>query len=371
MLERVRAQLDCVTHTSFQTTPYENYVSLCERLNALVPGDFPKKTYLVSTGAEAIEIARVATGRSAFVAFSGAFHGRTLMTMTLTGKTVPYKQGFGPMVPDVFHVPYPRLFHGVSVEQALAALDELFKTEVPPARVAAIIVEPVQGEGGFYPAPVDFLQALRRICDEHGILLIADEIQTGFGRSGRMFAIEHAGIAADLVTMAKGLGGGFPIAGVTGRADIMEKIPAGGVGGTYAGNPLSCAAALAVLDIIKEESLVARANEIGRGLRGALDRISLSNSLPCVGEVRGLGSMIALELARDRNPGAPWPELTRSITTKAAQRGLVLLTCGVYGNVIRFLPPLTVPFDILEEGVLILETSMQEALAELNVRPPG
>jgi len=242
---------------------------------------------------------------------------------------------------------------------------------VPPARVAAIIVEPVQGERGFYPAPVDFLQALRRICDEHGILLIGDEIQTGFGRSGRMFAIEHAGIAADLVTMAKGLGGGFPIAGVTGRADIMEKIPAGGVGGTYAGNPLSCAAALAVLDIIKEESLVARANEIGRRLRGALDRISLSNSLPCVGEVRGLGSMIALELARDRNPGAPWPELTRSITTKAAQRGLVLLTCGVYGNVIRFLPPLTVPFDILEEGVLILETSMQEALAELNVRPPG
>ncbi|MFC0218200.1 4-aminobutyrate aminotransferase [Pseudochelatococcus lubricantis] len=373
VLAAVRAQLDSFTHTSFQTTPYASYVEVCERLNALVPGDFAKKTYLVSTGAEAVEnavkIARAATGRPAFVAFAGAFHGRTLMATTLTGKTTPYKYGFGPLVPDVFHVPFPSAYHGVSVEQSLAALDFLFRTSVHPERVAGIIVEPVQGEGGFNPAPPEFLQALRKVCDTHGILLIADEIQTGFGRTGRMFAIEHAGIAADLVTLAKGLGGGFPIAGVTGRADVMEKVPPGGVGGTFAGSPLSCAAALAVLDVIEEEGLVARAADIGSRIRTVLDGWQGSNAFAaCIGDIRNLGSMAALELVHDRDGERPWPELTRLLTRKAAANGLVLLTCGVHGNVIRLLPPLTIPDAILDEGIAIMERSLHEALQELSVQ---
>ncbi|MDR5652447.1 4-aminobutyrate--2-oxoglutarate transaminase [Ruixingdingia sedimenti] len=369
VLAAVREQLDQVTHTSFQTTPYANYVQVCERLNRLVPGDFPKKTYLVSTGAEAIEnavkIARAATGRSAFIAFAGAFHGRTLMATTLTGKTVPYKHGFGPMVPDVFHVPFPNAYHGVTVDQSLAALDVLFKTDLHPSRVAGIVVEPVQGEGGFNPAPAEFLQALRRICDEHGILLIVDEIQTGFARTGQMFAIEHAGIAADLMTLAKGLGGGFPIAAVTGRLDVMEKIPAAGVGGTFAGSPLSCAAALAVLDVIEEEGLVARAAQIGERLTETLRGWQRSNAFACVGDVRSLGSMVAMELSHDRDPKRPWPELTKLLTQKAAQHGLVLLSCGTYGNVIRVLAPLTIPDEILNEGIAALERALREALDEL------
>ncbi|WP_334175032.1 4-aminobutyrate--2-oxoglutarate transaminase [Pseudoxanthobacter sp.] len=370
VIERVRRQLDCVTHTSFQTTPYADYVTVCERLNDLVPGDFPKKTYLVSTGAEAIEnavkIARAATGRQAFVAFGGAFHGRTLMATTLTGKSVPYKHGFGPLVPDVWHVPYPVAYRGLSSADALAALETLFRTELHPSRVAGIVVEPVQGEGGFNPAPADFLQALRRICDEHGILLIVDEIQTGFARTGRMFAIEHAGIAADLMTLAKGLGGGFPIAAVTGRADVMEKVPPGGIGGTFAGNPLSCAAALAVLDVIAEEKLVERAAVIGERLSATLGQWQRSNAFACIGDVRGLGSMVAFELVHDRDPGRPWPELTKRLTQIAAGRGLVLLSCGVYGNVIRVLAPLTISDALLDEGLSVLRQSLEAALKEME-----
>ena len=253
VVAQVKSQLDRYTHVSFQTTPYEGYLALCERLNTLTPGDFPKKTFLVNTGAEAnenaIKVARAATGRSAFVAFSGAFHGRTLMTMSLTGKTVPYKAGFGPLVPDVYHVPFPTPYRGITEADSLRALDTLFKSEVDPGRVAGIIIEPVQGEGGFNPASASLMRSLRQLCDTHGILLIADEIQTGFCRTGRMFAMEHMGVAPDIITMAKGLGGGFPIAAITGRASVMDKIPAGGLGSTFAGNPLSCAAALAVIDL--------------------------------------------------------------------------------------------------------------------------
>ncbi len=370
VVERVRRQLDKVTHTSFQTTPYEDYVTLCEKLNALLPGDFPKKTFLVSTGAEAIEnaakIARVATGRSAFVAFSGGFHGRTLMAMTLTGKTAPYKVGFGPLVPDVYHLPFPIAYHGIGEDEALKALDRLFKSEVDPSRVAGIFVEPVQGEGGFYPAPATFLRALREICDKHGIILIADEIQTGFARTGKMFAMEHAGVAADIVTMAKGLGGGFPIAAITGRADIMDRIPAGGVGSTFAGNPLSCAAALGVLEVIEEEKLAERAMEIGTRLRKAFDEWHAGNEFACIGDVRNLGAMVAIEFVRDRATKEPWPELVKALTHKAAENGLLLLSCGVNGNVVRVLAPLTIPFPLLDDGIAVLKDSLRATLAELE-----
>lgn len=370
VVERVRRQLDKVTHTSFQTTPYEDYVTLCEKLNALLPGDFPKKTFLVSTGAEAIEnaakIARVATGRSAFVAFSGGFHGRTLMAMTLTGKTAPYKVGFGPLVPDVYHLPFPIAYHGIGEDEALKALDRLFKSEVDPSRVAGIFVEPVQGEGGFYPAPATFLRALREICDKHGIILIADEIQTGFARTGKMFAMEHAGVAADIVTMAKGLGGGFPIAAITGRADIMDRIPAGGVGSTFAGNPLSCAAALGVLEVIEEEKLAERATEIGTRLRKSFDEWHAGNEFACIGDVRNLGAMVAIEFVRDRATKEPWPELVKALTHKAAENGLLLLSCGVNGNVVRVLAPLTIPFPLLDDGIAVLKDSLRATLAELE-----
>jgi 4-aminobutyrate aminotransferase len=254
----VKDQLDRFTHTCHQVVPYENYVALAERLNDLVPGDFQKKTVFVTTGAEAVEnaikIARAATGRAGVVAFSGAFHGRTFLGMSLTGKVQPYKAAFGPMVGDVYRLPFPIELHGVSVADSLAALERLFKADIDPARVAAIIIEPIQGEGGFYPAPAGLMKALREVCDKHGIVLIADEIQTGFARTGKLFAMEHHGVVADLTTMAKGLGGGFPIAAVTGKAEIVDAAGPGGLGGTYGGNPIGIAAAHAVLDVIKEEA---------------------------------------------------------------------------------------------------------------------
>ncbi|WP_119273329.1 4-aminobutyrate--2-oxoglutarate transaminase [Taklimakanibacter deserti] len=368
VVERVKRQLDQFTHTSFQTTPYEDYVSLCERLNALVPGDVPKKTFLVTTGAEAIEnaakIARAVTGRSALIAFSGAFHGRTLLAMTLTGKTVPYKAGFGPLVGDIYHVPFPIAFHGVSVADSLEALQQVFRVQADPSRVGAIFIEPVQGEGGFYPAPVPFLKALRRICDEHGILLIADEIQTGFGRTGKMFAMEHSGVNADIVTMAKGLGGGFPIAAITGRADLMDKIPAGGVGSTFAGNPLACAAAHAVLDVIEKEKLVERAQEIGKRIKARLEPWANGNEFPTIGEVRGLGAMVAIEFVTDRATRAPAADLAKAVTKIALDSGLLVLNCGIRGNGVRLLPPLTIPFDLLDEGLDRLEAAIRQAQGE-------
>jgi 4-aminobutyrate aminotransferase/(S)-3-amino-2-methylpropionate transaminase len=359
----VAAQLARLSHACFQVTPYENYVALAERLNALAPGPGPWKTIFLTTGAEAVEnavkIARYHTGRPAVIAFGGGFHGRTLACMSLTGKVQPYKAGFGPMLPDVYHAPFPVEYHGISVAQSLAAIEQLFKADVDPQRVAAIIIEPVQGEGGFYPAPPAFLRALRELCDRHGIVFIADEIQSGFARTGRMFAIEHAGVVPDLITVAKSLAGGVPLSGVIGRADIMDAPPAGGLGGTYAGSPLGCAAGLAVLDVIESEDLCARAERQGSVLRARLE--DLRSRWPCIGDVRGLGAMVAMELVRDRRADAPDAELTRALVQAAGRRGLVLLSCGVYGNVIRFLAPLTLPDAQLAEGLAILEAALEDA----------
>lgn len=366
MQAAVAAQLARLSHACFQVTPYENYVALAERLNALCPGPGPNKTIFLTTGAEAIEnaikIARYHTGRSGVIAFGGAFHGRTLACMSLTGKVQPYKAGFGLMMPEIYHAPFPMTYHGVSVEQALAGLDHLFKSAIDPARVAAILIEPVQGEGGFYIAPPAFLQALRTLCDRHGIVFIVDEIQSGFARTGKWFAIEHASVAPDLMTVAKSLAGGVPLSAVVGRADIMDAPLPGGLGGTYAGSPLGCAAGLAVLDIIESEQLCARADRLGETLQARLR--DLQSRWSCIGEVRGVGAMVALELVKDRNPAAPDAELTKALIQAAGRRGLVLLSCGVYSNVIRFLMPLTIPDALFAEGMAILEAAFEDVLRE-------
>lgn len=358
----ISAQLSRFSHACFQVTPYESYVALAERLNAIMPAPGPHKTLFLTTGAEAVEnaikIARYHTQRSAVIAFGGGFHGRTLACMSLTGKVQPYKAGFGPLLPEVFHAPFPMPYHGVSTAQSLAALEHLFKADVDPARVAAIIVEPVQGEGGFYIAPPEFLRSLRALCDQHGIVLIVDEIQTGFARTGRMFAIEHSGVAPDLMTVAKSLAGGVPLAAVVGKAHIMDAPLAGGLGGTYAGSPLGCAAGLAVLDVIETEKLCARADRLGSTLIARLN--DLQTRWPCIGEVRGLGAMVAMELVKDRRPDTPDPDLTKALVQAAGRRGLVLLSCGIYSNVIRFLTPLTIPDAILAEGLAILEAALED-----------
>jgi 4-aminobutyrate aminotransferase/(S)-3-amino-2-methylpropionate transaminase len=349
----VQAQLERFSHTCFQVTPYDVYVRLAERLNAIAPGDTPKKTIFLTTGAEAVEnsikIARRHTGRSAIIAFSGAFHGRTMMGMALTGKVVPYKSGFGPFPAEIFHVPFPIDYHGVSVEDSLAALDGLFKSDVEPSRVAAMIIEPVQGEGGFYPAPPEFLQALRRLCDEHGIVMIADEIQTGFARTGKMFAVEHAGIEPDLMTVAKSMAGGFPLSGVIGKADIMDAVPPGGLGGTYGGPPLGCAAGLAVLDVIEKEDLCARAGAIGDRIRNWATELQARDN--AIGHVRGLGAMSAIEIVKNGDAARPDADKTKAIAAAALQKGVLLLTCGVRANVIRFLPALTIGDELLDEAL--------------------
>lgn len=363
----IAEQLHAFSHVCFQVTPHVSYVSLAERLNALVPVAAPAKTMLVSTGAEAVEnavkVARAFTGRPGIVSFSGGFHGRTHMGMALTGKAVPYKKGFGPFPSDVYNVPFPNSFHGVSGDDSLAALKSLFKHVVDPASIAGIIIEPVQGEGGFNIAPVDFMRALRTLCDEHGILLIADEIQTGFARTGKLFALEHYGVKADVVTLAKGLAGGLPLSAVCGRADVMDAAAPGGLGGTYAGNPIACAAAHAVLDVIVEEDLCARANAIGAIILERARQIKQRSNLNCIGDVRGLGAMCAVELVRDEKSAEPAPQLTAELIKAANARGLILLSCGTYGNVIRFLAPLTASAEIVREGMDIFEASLTEAVA--------
>ncbi len=364
VMAAVTEQMSRFTHTCHQVLPYESYIRLAERLNTAVPGDFPKKTVFVTTGAEACEnavkIARIATGRSAVVAFGGAFHGRTFMGMSLTGKVEPYKKGFGAMMPDVYHVPFPQEVHHVTTEDAMAGLTKLFKADLDPARVAAIIFEPVQGEGGFYPAPKDLVRGIRKLCDEHGIVMIADEVQTGFARTGHLFAMEQYGVAADLTTMAKGLAGGLPLAAVTGKANLMDAAHPGGLGGTYGGNPLGIAAANAVLDVIEEEDLCARANELGGRLKQRLEAIR--SVTPEISDIRGPGFMVAMEFA---NPSTHEPDagLTGRVRTEALKRGLILLTCGVYGNVIRFLAPITIPDAHFAEAMDILEESVAAARA--------
>jgi 4-aminobutyrate aminotransferase/(S)-3-amino-2-methylpropionate transaminase len=358
-------QLEKITHGCFQVTPYESYIALAEALNRLAPGPTPKKTIFLTTGAEAVEnaikIARYATKRSAVIAFTGGFHGRTLGAIALTGKVQPYKAGFGPMLPEVFHAPFPMPYHGVSVEDSLAAIEYLFKADVDPARVAAIIVEPVQGEGGFYIAPPEFLRALRSLCDKHGILMIADEIQTGFSRTGRLFAIEHAGVEPDLMTVAKSIAGGVPLSAVIGKAEIIDAPVVGGLGGTFAGSPLACAAGLAVLEVIEKEKLNQRAEQLGGRLVSRLRQ--LQAKFACIGEVRALGMMVAIELVRNRRADMPDADLAKAVVQAAGRRGLILLSCGVYSNVIRILAPLTIPEAQLEEGLALLEQSLAEASA--------
>ncbi|RWA62639.1 4-aminobutyrate--2-oxoglutarate transaminase [Mesorhizobium sp.] len=364
VIAAVKDQLDHFTHTCHQVVPYESYVRLAERLNALTPGDFAKKTIFVTTGAEAVEnavkIARAATGRSAVIAFGGGFHGRTFMGMALTGKVVPYKVGFGAMPGDVFHVPFPIDLHGVTSEQSLAALKKLFAADVDPQRVAAIIIEPVQGEGGFYPAPASLMKALRELCDQHGILLIADEVQTGFARTGKMFAMDHHAVAPDLVTMAKSLAGGFPLAAVTGRAEIMDAPGPGGLGGTYGGSPIGVAAANAVLDVIEDEDLCGRANQLGNRLKQRLE--SLREKAPQIVDIRGPGFMNAVEF-NDRTTKLPSAEFANKVRLIALDKGLILLTCGVHGNVIRFLAPITIQDSVFGEALDILESAILEASA--------
>lgn len=362
VLEAVRRQLDAYTHTAFQVVAYEPYIDLAERLNALAPFDGPAKTILFTTGAEAVEnavkIARAATGRSAVIAFTGGFHGRTMLTMAMTGKVAPYKRLFGPLPAEVFHAPFPVPQYGVSVEDSLKALEFLFRADVEPERVAAIVIEPVQGEGGFQPAPPELLKALRSICDRHGILLISDEVQAGFARTGKMFGIEHSGVQPDLITVAKSLAGGFPLSGVIGKAAIMDAAEPGGLGGTYAGPPIACAAALAVLDVIADEKLMARADAQGARIRGRLAAMSQRNDLVPIANIRGPGAMIGFDILRSRN-GEPDGAEAKAVTVRALTKGLILLSCGVYGETIRLLAPLTASDEVLDEGLDILEAALE------------
>jgi 4-aminobutyrate aminotransferase/(S)-3-amino-2-methylpropionate transaminase len=359
----VAAQLERFTHTCFQVAMYDSYVRLAERLNKLAPGPSKKKTLLLSTGAEATEnavkIAREFTGRPAVVAFHHGFHGRTLLALTMTGKNSPYKQHFGPFCSEVYHAPYPYEYHGWTSERSLAALEQLFESEVSPDRVAAIIIEPVLGEGGFVPAPVEYLQELRRIATRHGIVLICDEIQSGFGRTGKMFAIEHAGIEPDLITIAKSVAAGLPLAAVVGRAEVIDAPGPGGLGGTYAGNPLACAAALATLDIFEEEHLLERASAIGVRVEAALR--ALQRRFPRVGDVRGRGAMMGVEFVDE--PGKETPTIAKRIVAEARSRGLLLMAAGAKGDIIRVLVPLVIADDELQTALARLTQSCEAVLA--------
>jgi 4-aminobutyrate aminotransferase/(S)-3-amino-2-methylpropionate transaminase len=360
VMEAVRAQLDRATHTSFQVLQYESYLRLAERLCEVAPIAGAKKAIFFSTGAEAIEnavkIARAATGRPAVISFRGAFHGRTLLALSLTGSVQPYKQDFGPYAAEIYQTPFPYEYRGWNTDAALAVLDNLFESEVSPTRVAAIVIEPVLGEGGFVPAPLDFLRKLREVTDHHGILLIVDEIQTGFGRTGKFFAIEHSGVSPDLITVAKSLAAGFPLSGVVGRAEVMDAPAPGGLGGTYGGNPVACAAGLAVMDIMRDEKLPERAARIGSLIEERMQSWATENKL--VGDVRVVGAMAGMEMVRDRSTKEPADTETAKILAAAREKGLIILRAGTYHNVIRTLMPLTIPDEQLEEGLDILGASL-------------
>ena len=364
VMAAARAQLNQFTHTCFQVVAYESYVELAERLNKLAPGTTPKKTFFMNTGAEAVEnaikVARAYTGRSGVIAFNGAFHGRTMFSLALTGKVDPYKKGFGPFPAEVYHAPFPDPLHGVSIDDAFHGLELIFKNDIEASRVAAIIVEPVQGEGGYIPAPAEFLQRLRALCDQHGIVLIVDEIQTGAARCGKFFAVEHAGIEPDVITMAKGLGGGMTLSAVIGKAAIMDAAVPGGLGSTYAGHPVAVAASLAVLEVIEKEKLADRAAMLGEKCRSRLN--ALRARFSCIADVRGLGAMTAVEFSHGGDPKKPAGDIAAALKAEAAKRGLLLLNCGSYGNVLRLMLPLTIPDSVLDEGMEILEASLTAAV---------
>ena len=358
VIAAVEAQLKQFNHTCFQVVGYESYISLAERLNKLAPGPTPKKTFFMNSGAEAVEnavkVARAATGRSGIIAFNGAFHGRTMFSVSMTGKIDPYKKDFGPFPAEVYHAPFPYPLHGISEDDAIAGLHNLFKYDIEAKRVAAIFVEPVQGEGGYIPAPPSFLKRLREICDEHGILLVVDEVQTGIGRCGKIFAIEHTDIEPDIITLAKGLGGGFTLSAITGKAHIMDAAQPGGLGSTYAGNPITIAAAHAVLDVIEEEQLCERSMQIGNQLRSRFAK--MQNKFSFISEIRNLGAMTGIEFCHDNDPQKPAADIANALKTEAAKRGLLILNCGVYGNVLRIMVPLTISDAVLKEGIDIIES---------------
>jgi 4-aminobutyrate aminotransferase len=360
VVQAIEAQLQRFTHTCYQVVPYESYIALAEKLNAMTPGKYPKKTALFSTGAEGIEnaikIARSYTGRSGVIAFGGAFHGRSMFAVALTGKVQPYKAGFGPFPPEIYHAPFP--CHCADLASVKKAVEHLFKADIDPARVAAIVFEPVQGEGGFNVIQAEAVRWLRALCDQHGIVLIADEVQTGFGRTGRMFAMEHFDVVPDLMVIAKSLAAGVPLSAVTGKAEIMDAPAPGGLGGTYAGNPLAVAAAHAVIDVMAEEKLPERGQRLGDALKARLE--SLRGAVPHIADVRGLGAMVAAEFA-DPASGAPDADFTKRVQAEALQRGLILLTCGVNGNVLRFLFPLTIEEALFDEALAVLEQSLKAA----------
>ena len=365
VMKAIAGQSEAFVHTAFQVVPYESYIALAERLNQLAPIT-DAKTLLMTTGAEAVEnavkIARHYTKRPAVISFTGGFHGRSLLTMGLTGKVVPYKAGFGPFPASLYHAPFPILHHGVSVQDSLDALAHIFKADVEPEQVAAIILEPVQGEGGFNIAPKEFMQALRQLCDQHGILLICDEVQTGFARTGKLFATEYFDIEPDLMTVAKSLAGGVPLSGVIGKAAIMDSPSPGGLGGTYGGTPLGCAAAHAVLDVIEEEQLCERSCKMGERMVERINAMKQRTDTIPIGDVRGLGAMVAFELVKERGGNTPDANRIKPLTSKALEHGLILLSCGIYGNTIRLLAPLTIPDEQLEEGLNILEQSLVEVI---------
>jgi 4-aminobutyrate aminotransferase / (S)-3-amino-2-methylpropionate transaminase / 5-aminovalerate transaminase len=360
----IHEQADQYLHQCFMVGMYEPYVEVCRRLAELSPcRSDNQKSLLVNSGAEAVEnavkIARTATGRPAVVVFDRAFHGRTLLTMTMTSKVVPYKRGFGPFAPEVYRAPAPYPYRGVTSEDAIHELETLFKSDVDPESVACVVLEPVQGEGGFIDMPLDFPPRLKELCDRHGILYVNDEVQSGVGRTGPVWAIEHYDVEPDLLVSGKSLGGGLPLAGVTGPAEIVDAVPAGGLGGTFGGNPLSCAAALAVLDEVASQSFRRRADELGERIRSGLEAIA--SRVDSVGEVRGLGPMLALELVEDHETKAPAPALAGATAVAARERGLILLTCGLYGNVIRILVPLVVSDEDLDRGLELLEEALVDA----------
>ncbi len=360
VMKAVQEQLERATHTSFQVVQYESYLRLAQRLCEVAPIKGDKKAIFFSTGAEAIEnavkIARAATGRQAVISFRGAFHGRTLLTLSLTGSVQPYKQNFGPYAPEIYQTPFPYEYRGWNTDAAIADLENLLEAEVSPKRVAAVVIEPVLGEGGFVPAPLDFMRRLRDLTREHGILLIADEIQTGFGRTGRFFGIEHSGVEADLITVAKSLAAGFPLSGVVGRAEVMDAPDPGGLGGTYGGNPVACAAGLAVMDIMRDEKLPERAARIGSVVEERMQSWAKDNEL--IGDIRAVGAMVGMELVRNRKSKEPADNETAAILKAAREKGLIVLRCGVHHNVVRTLMPLTIPDEHLEEGLDILGAAL-------------
>ena len=362
VMKRVYEQLEKLTHTCAMVMPYEPFIELCEKLNEVAPISGEKKSALVTTGAEAVEnaikFARAYTGRSDVIAFQGGFHGRTLLGMALTGKVVPYKAKFGPMPPGIWHVPFPVAHHGVSVDDTMHAIEWLFKADVEPSRVAAIIIEPVQGEGGFYVAPKELMVRLRKLCDDHGILLIADEIQSGFGRTGKFFAMEHYDVEPDLMTAAKSLAGGFPLAAVVGRAKIMDAPDPGGIGGTYAGNPIACAAALGVFDAFKADNLLEKAEAQGKLIMERMTAIKAKGRGMPIGDIRGLGAMCAFEMVTEHGGSKPDAAGAKALAAKCLDRGLLILTCGVYSDTVRLLTPLTASDALLKEGLDIIESAI-------------